>query len=218
VLRGVVRSAQGLPVANVYVRVEGAEGYATSSADGRFVLRALPTGQHTVDVRAMGFAPRRVPVRLARRDTARVELTLEAVPVLAGVRVDAKAPRVAEREFDQRRAAAAGAFLGPQELHRFRAGSLNAVFAHFSGLYVSGAPGGRFDVRMRNTLGFCQPNVYLDGTLATVGFLSTLSADELRAVEVYGRASAAPALPGARAPDRPCGSIYVWTRASWDRL
>src|SRR5688500_16690808 len=56
ILRGKVVNANGTPIANARVEVEGTTSRALTNADGTFSLSELPSGTQSVVARQMGFA------------------------------------------------------------------------------------------------------------------------------------------------------------------
>ena len=79
------------PATQAQVTIDGSSRRAISGPDGRYVLSAIPAGQWTVRVRAIGArsAPRQVTVLAG--DTARVDFVLERdVQLLAPIRADAQ--------------------------------------------------------------------------------------------------------------------------------
>ena len=87
----VVDSTTGEPRPGAIATIATTRQSATTAADGRFVLARVPSGAHTVDLRAIGArtASRRVTVR--GDDTVRLEIRLARDPqVLSAVRSEAE--------------------------------------------------------------------------------------------------------------------------------
>ncbi|MHB8416794.1 MAG: TonB-dependent receptor [Myxococcales bacterium] len=78
---GVVRGSAGEPVAGAAVMLDGVGGPAVLSTEtdpaGRFRLAPVAPGSYSLEVRAAGYAPLRLPLALAG-PVARLTLTLEA--------------------------------------------------------------------------------------------------------------------------------------------
>jgi hypothetical protein len=72
-----------------------------------------------------------------------------------------------------------------------------------------------YKIYLNATNGVCLANIYLDGFKSDTRVLSDLQKDQVAAVEIYLRASTAPAkyLPIGST----CGVILVWTKSSFKR-
>ncbi|HEX3157281.1 MAG TPA: carboxypeptidase regulatory-like domain-containing protein [Gemmatimonadaceae bacterium] len=77
-VRGVVRLADGRPLAGAQVSVQGTQVAASTERDGHFVLSDVPAGRRELRVRAIGFGPTAVAV-VVRPDTA-AELEIALAP------------------------------------------------------------------------------------------------------------------------------------------
>jgi iron complex outermembrane recepter protein len=75
-IRGTVRDSTGSPLANASLTVEGTTVKATSGSQGDFELRGVPTGQHTVRARLIGFVSGTAPVTVVAGQTVRQDFTL----------------------------------------------------------------------------------------------------------------------------------------------
>ena len=80
-IRGTVRDSTGSPLANASLTVEGTTVKATSGSQGDYELRGVPTGQHTVRARLIGFVSATAPVTVVAGQTARQDFTLARSPV-----------------------------------------------------------------------------------------------------------------------------------------
>jgi TonB-linked SusC/RagA family outer membrane protein len=76
----VLNAETRVPLPAATVLVTGTQFVATTTADGRFTIRDVPAGAYTLHARLLGFAPLEQPVAVVADDTARVTLTLRAVP------------------------------------------------------------------------------------------------------------------------------------------
>ena len=68
------------PLARARVQLRGDSLAVTTDLDGRFLLRGVPLGRHTVDIRRLGFAPQSQDVVVAANTTARL-ITVALAPV-----------------------------------------------------------------------------------------------------------------------------------------
>ena len=215
-LAGVVRNADGRPVAGATVALWGAQRSATTSERGTFLLDSLPGGSHTAEVRLIGYQPVRQVVQLAPGQTASVELELAArVVVLEEVRV--RGELVYGRslaEFERRRRMGPSQyFLGPQEIERRPLTPLTRLLQGLPGIWVV-CVGGECVVRMRGAPSLtnardCEPALWIDGYRDRIREWTFLWSDEIAAVEIYPRGSSVPSefYDGNR-----CGAVVVTTR------
>lgn len=81
----VVAEESGEPLPAVRVVAPGLDRYASTRADGRFVLGSVPAGRHVLTVSQIGFAPRSlvivVPERDAQGDTIHVEVAITRIAI-----------------------------------------------------------------------------------------------------------------------------------------
>jgi TonB-linked SusC/RagA family outer membrane protein len=69
-----------VPLQNAMVLITGTKLGASTNADGRFVIRNVPAGSHTVRVQLLGFSPVEQAVTVAAGQTATVDIALKEVP------------------------------------------------------------------------------------------------------------------------------------------
>ena len=85
-LRGQVRTAAGVPLDEVLVRLRADTGTVAESrslSSGQYSMPRLEPGEYTLDVRRIGFESRALPVRLGEDRTLRMDVVLSplAVPI-----------------------------------------------------------------------------------------------------------------------------------------
>lgn len=214
-LRGTVLGPDGRPRPGAVASVAGTGREATTGAAGTFLLDSLPSGTHGLDVRAVGFAPVRLAVDLARLRPATVTARLsERVNALATVTVLGKRSRTTRfmEEFAERkRRASGGTFLGPVDLERRNAVQVTDIFRTTPGIRVY--PGRGFGNVIRGR-GNCTPTVFLDGLPLFEGadeIDQIVSPSQIMAVEVYQALGTAPAQYSS-ANANGCGVVALWTR------
>jgi hypothetical protein len=123
-LSGSVRQdSGGRALSGVEVLLEGSPRQTTTDAAGRYVLGPLPSGNHVVLFRSVGFRPVRIRVRLAEGDTTRADAVMvrDGAQQLDPVEVKAlpSGPRGIGREaFEERRRMGFGKFIDSTELRR----------------------------------------------------------------------------------------------------
>ena len=87
-LTGVItRQSDGSALSGVQVSIVGT-GYVTvSGPDGRYTLSRLPTGQHTLQARLLGYRPVEQSVSVTSGGVATVNISMESAPIMLGVRL-----------------------------------------------------------------------------------------------------------------------------------
>ena len=201
---GTVHTSKGKPVANAEVGVPGTGLSMRTPENGVFSLGGLPAGTQSVEVRAIGFEPKRVAVDLTRDRLTTLDVILDRpVQTLDVVQVFGKSTS-SILAFERRRRAGWGRFLTPADIERRHAIRTTDLFQTMPGVRV--VPG-RFGqtVLVRG----CAPTVYLNGMRLgedAAGDLDLLAnPSEITAVEVYTAAGRPAEFWGS-----PCGSIVVW--------
>ena len=83
-LSGTVKARDGRPLQGARVSLWGSDAQSATGASGSFALSGLPAGTYALEVRAIGYAPKRVPVTLSSRlpNAVGVVLDQHAVPAL----------------------------------------------------------------------------------------------------------------------------------------
>ncbi len=226
-LRGRVTERGGRPVRNARVVLWGSGIEANTAADGSFTMTQLPLGSWTLEGRALGFVRSRQPVDISAGRGAEANISLDAVStVLDTVRVLGQriVPSADMRDFERRRKSGFGSFLDETDIERRHPLFASDLFRMIPGVTV--LPTGMFGhaILMRaRTLGissrdsisggseFCVPAYFIDGVRVFSDdgdvemFVSTA---EIRAIEIYSRASNVPAQFNAT---NGCGSIVIHT-------
>ena len=154
-IRGVItRATDGAPVPEALVTVDGSSHRASTAPDGRFVLKRLPAGSHTVRVRAVGYAPAEQAAELPNGGLVEIEIILQQVAVHLGEIVVEGASRVSETLLD---APAAIAVATPEAVRAAAtAGEMPRAFINMPGVDV--IQGDLGDVRV-NARGFMPSTV-----------------------------------------------------------
>ena len=225
-LTGIVRGRDGRLLDQAQVALFGFPVAVRTSSDGAYAIGAMPAGAQTIDVRAVGFAPRRLTVALRTGERRTLDVTLDrAAQTIASVNIVGRGMRLDNTGFDDRRRAGLGRYIGPEEIERRRVfdtsqllwsmpgtrvvwdGSENVV--KFTRPYGSGVGGGSFN-------NLCNPAVFVDGF--PVYDINDVRPYDVRGIEVYNDKSAAPAMYRAQSlkdsggTDTHCGVVLVWTK------
>lgn len=216
-VRGTVQTLDGRPLANAIVGLSATGLETRTDNAGRFLLAGTPTGTWTLDVRALGYAPRQQPMDLMPGDTVVQVVALVRAQVMDTVRVraDAVARTALGRTltaFEERRRQGLGRFLGPADLNAMLLFRFTDILRTMPGVRLESSVRGDRVITMRGMGGRCVPTVFFDrvriaGTEALDSFIPP---DFVAAVEVYQ-----PGFVPAEFQDifSGCGSIVVWTGA-----
>src|SRR6188472_733646 len=76
VIGQVVNAETKAPLADVVVLVTGTKLGNTTNADGRFVIRNVPAGAHTLRAQLLGYAPQEQSATVAEGATVTVDVAL----------------------------------------------------------------------------------------------------------------------------------------------
>jgi len=216
-LRGtVVREDGRRALAGALVGIVGGPE-VRAGPDGSWVLAGIPTGTRLLEVRAVGYYPRRIPVDIIA-DAAPVDVSLTTFrAMLDTVRVTASRYRLDAVGFDRRRRMGMGRFLDPEDLLRRNPFFTTDVFNMVAGVRVERVGlFGEKQLTMRAIgVGRCRPAVFVDGMwMMGVGadeIDSFVSPDDIAGIEVYSSTF----VPGEFQPEfNGCGSIVIWTKPS----
>jgi carboxypeptidase family protein/TonB-dependent receptor-like protein len=222
-LRGRVVGANGGPLTGARVSLWGTGLETLTGADGAFQLSELPGGTHTLEVRAVGFAPVQRPVDIVEGDGDATEVALANLAIMLDtVRVSAERIYTSRREadFEQRLRTGVGHVIQAKDIAKRQATSLTEILRTVPGVLIVPSRFASEDVLMRGGEailgpGTCRPDIYIDGSRVandpTFPINSLVLVNEIRAVEVYSRPASVPteyrSLSG-------CGAILLWTMGS----
>jgi hypothetical protein len=218
VLTGRVVGANGQPIVNARVEVEGTVSRVLTRENGEFTLTELPSGTQKVVARQLGYEPVEKPVELSARTPATVTIVMsKPAQVLATVRVEAEQDRGLERlGFNQRKRAMSGTFLTGDDVMKRGPNMLTDVFRTVPGLRV--VPAGMNEYKVENArstgLGANCVKFILDGASFEAVFPGDVDRMippyNVAAIEVY-QGSATPIqfqVAGASA----CATVVIWSK------
>jgi hypothetical protein len=218
---GTVRDSAGRPVRGARASVWGTAAEATAGADGTFTLGGLPAGTHTLEVRAIGYALRQLPVDLAAGRAAPVAVRLDRAPTLAPVTVFGTASPLAEF-LDRRLHNRAGRFITAEDLARRNVYDVSDALRGMAPLEVVRYRGFRTMLYGRKTIpdggkpgGMCPAKLILNGRPLPPGDDINLwvGPREVVGIEVYPDGAAAPLKFRQAEPDMDgCSIVVFWTR------
>lgn len=215
-VRGTVRTPDGQPFANAIARVLGSGSVVRTDSTGTFRINDATAGTQTVEVRAVGFEPRRLPVTLTPGVPLAVPFTidrsrvvLDTVRVMAGRKLP---PDVQGIERRWRRGL--GTILDGATVRERTSTQITSALWGIPGVRLGMRAGYGNVVYVRGNGGSeCIPPIYLDGFRFESNGISIdeiVPPSEVAAIEMYPRAMQRPAEftdLGA------CGVLVVWTRA-----
>jgi hypothetical protein len=218
-LAGVVRDSTGRLLRDASVTVSGVRGEWRTNADGRFLVRGIPSGTRVVSVHFVGFVASRRLANFGTRDSldlafsmSRVITRLNTVTIREREHFDAL-----KSELDQRRRAGFGYRADSLELARLP-GVMEAF--NFPGVHTSWSQGrwsiymtGVYSIPSRNGSGTslsCRPAIWLDGQVSDQDMIMELKKDEIALIEVFNSAARAPLQYGSSGGN--CGVVLVWRK------
>lgn len=208
VIRGRITDRESVGVANARIAVGTSDSaVAISDADGRFVTSSLPARSTDVVIRAIGFAPTRLPVTPLRSPVDLGDVVLAEAPYRLEARQIIGGPYAHERrEFEERRSVGLGFFITEEMLRHVPLVTPAVVLGLTPRVRVAGD-----QLRLRQGSGVCTPRFFIDGIDTGLLLMPREQSDLLqraRRVEIYTAAQAPPRFNDFDG----CGSIVVWTR------
>ncbi len=206
-LTGVVRGAEGRPVADAQVRIADAAAVTRTDSLGRFLLADLPPGTQLLEVRRIGYFAADQNVDLRNGQSSHRDVRLSRVVSLDSVRV--VAARLDVRDFELRSKGGLGHFLRASDIAKRGVADIASLVRQMPGFRVEGRG---LEARVYSTqasevrgLRACRANVVIDGNqFLEVGLLNP---DDVQAMEFYTTGMGA---PPQFASD--CGLILIWTK------
>lgn len=198
---------------DVLIFVDSTRHDVSVSSQGRFVLSNLGSGQHRVEIRAIGYRPHVLQVSLLDGQVLEREFAMfftgDKLPELA---VEARNSKLLPRfaDFERRRQNGMGAYITRDEIASRGYMKIGEAVRSVKGVRVNC---GEVDciVHMARAPTNCFPTYYVDGRLAR-SFAESTPMNDVQGIEVYRGAAEMPGeFTGAGAM---CGVIVIWTRAA----
>ena len=218
VLRGKVVNANGAPMANARVEVEGTMSRTLTNAEGTFTLTELPSGTQSVVARQLGFAPVSQAVQLSTREAASTTITMsQPVQMLDPVVVTAESDMGLDNVgFTTRKKAMSGYFLDAKEIMARGPNMLTDVFRTVPSLKV--VPVSPYDYAVEssrgNMLGGRCVKYWIDGGQYEAVFPGDVDRMippyEIAAIEVYNGSSVPIQFTSANSGN--CAVIVIWSK------
>jgi hypothetical protein len=212
-LTGTVRGPDGRPLQGAKVVVWGTGLTGEAGPNGTFGLTGLPSGTYSIEVRAIGFQPKRTAVNLSSARPAQVALVLDdRINQLESVVVrDRKADPDITGFADRKRRGGFGRYFDEDDIAQRNAFQVSDVLRTTPGMRVSPRGDGRgYSISGR---GNCTPTVFVDGMPVFDGATDLdqiVRPQELMGIEVYNGTAGIPPQFAAQAGG--CGAVVVWTK------
>jgi hypothetical protein len=227
-LAGTVRGPDGRLLDQAQVAVYGFPVSVRTNSDASYALTAMPAGSQTIEVRAVGFSPKRLTVALRTGERRTLDVTLDkAAQTLSSVNIVGRGTSMDRTGYESRRKAGIGQFITEEEIARRGVFDTEQVLSNVLGARViwngsenvvrftrpsgSGRSGGTFST-------LCAPAFWVDGIPMpppAPGFPEDVNTfvkpRDIRGIEVYTSPRQAP--PQYRRPDVECGVVMIWTKA-----
>jgi hypothetical protein len=222
-VRGFVRTLDGRPLVNAVVRVLGSGSQVRTTATGAFVIADAGSGTQSIEARAIGYSPYRLPVTLRETEPTSIVLRmvvqrvqLDTVRVVAGKQL---APEV--RAIERRMNSGVGTIMDAATVRERSTLFVTDAVRGMAGVTVTRAASGNGqEILMRRVGGtdgsFCVANIVVDGQRMPPSASVNASIDDyvnladIAAMEVYPRPNLVP--PEFLTIDNACGVVVVWTR------
>ncbi|HYC52361.1 MAG TPA: carboxypeptidase-like regulatory domain-containing protein [Gemmatimonadaceae bacterium] len=214
-VRGGVTSQQSIPLAGVRVGLAGRERSAETDSAGAFTFLNIPAGSHTIEVRALGYAPEQRRVDLVHGADTAIAVRMTSVKrVLDTIRVVGQ--RVFDRDgsgFLRRKRSGQGYFMDESVIARDGAGDLYGLMRRAPALHIEQQGFRRYLMMRDRSGGYCVPAVFLDGQRLMGEQVADLDLmvrpGDLRGVEVYRGFNSPGEFSNAL---NECGTVVMWTR------
>jgi Carboxypeptidase regulatory-like domain len=218
-VRGIVRTLDGRPIANAVVRVIGSGSQVRSTAAGAFSIADAGAGTQTVEARAIGYQPTRIPVSLRDGEPTSVimrlsiqRVQLDTVRVVAGRQI---APEV--RAIERRWQSGVGTVLDAKTVREKATLFVSDALRGINGVSVTQIGGFGQAVMMRSSFNGaeCLANIFVDGQLipksaGNVTLDDLARKEDVAAIEIYPRSNLIPAEFTNLSSG--CGVVALWTR------
>ena len=221
---GLVTDSMLAPLVAAQVTVLSSNVRVGTGPNGRFRITDVPSGEYVIIVRRAGFRPASTIVQVPAGDTLRLNYTLERTETsLAPAMIVEVRTSVRMLEFEARRRAGLGEFMGTDEIERRNTVYATDLMRRFASLNVSpsyGSGGGGmaeyYALSKREggsvTLSACPYTVIIDEMAMPTPFNLELlpSPKWIAGIEVYHGAATTP--PRYAGLNRGCGVILIWTK------
>ena len=211
-VQGTVQDAEGQPVSDAMITIDGVESSARSGADGRFRVAGVPTGTRMLSVRKVGILPYLAPIDVLTRGVAAYTVMVERGVTIEGVRITARRSVSRDRrEFEERARAGIGKVMDSTTIMQFP--RLQSALRQYPALQVATANNG-IDFTLLGRFGSggvrCRAYIYVDGVVESSAYLAVLPPENIAAMELFNSDALAPVR--FRPLGNSCAVLLVWTK------
>ena len=217
-LYGLVKDSLGHAIMGAEVRALENVFLARSDDSGRFHVAAMPAGARDVEVRRLGFAPKRTTIARSAGSADSVDVILRAMVLeLPGMTVQEQHDSLSHKvlaDFWARRSRGFGKFVTRDEIERKGSNRFVDIVRSVSGVSIQNSRG-RPDIRFRGAgpgsmFRDCPPQYWMDGIPLQNGSADEFTPDNVEAIELYAGPATTP--PQFNTRNQTCGTVVVWTR------
>lgn len=217
VLKGVVKTRNGQPVAGAQVTLVGTTTVVMTGDDGAYTLSGLPSGTHEAVVRKIGFAKASQIVHLTPREPTSMNVTVDQATVLGTVHIVGKMDDgLARIGFLARKQMKSGWYMTPEQIAEKNPNVMSDLLRMTSGINVITAGMGRF-LQSTSSAGSSQDgciNVFIDRArfdqYQPGDVDDAVPAADLGAIEYYSIPSSVPV--DFTVPGKTCATLVIWTK------
>jgi hypothetical protein len=214
-LAGEVKDSLGTPIPYATVFIPGGSATTTANDSGRFMLANIPPGSARFSIRRLGFAQLNFALEMPEDTTLIVAIRMHrTVARLRDVTIEETMTSVALNRLGvyERQRLGVGTFLLPADIKERAPSRVEELLYGIPGVTVFNT-NGRLVAYGKSKGAYCRLSVFVDGKRFPFRGKDELPipVNDLRAVEVYPRATEPPAQ--FHDPDNAlCGSIVFWTK------
>jgi hypothetical protein len=213
-----------MPIRNAQIAVVGMELTALTDAAGSFVLRGIPAGTRTIELRSIGYFPVTFTADFATNETRDTTLSISwRAQNLERVTVNAKEESnslMVLKGFETRRAQGMGKFITQRDVERHPASSLTDVLTGAGNLHIEyGTKVTPMPFLRGGRTGWCVPNYFIDNIRYEVDdkkskpysdLTDIVKPERIKGIEIYSSAGMIP-VQFDLTSSTGCGSIVIWT-------
>jgi hypothetical protein len=213
VLTGLILDPSGAPLPRARVSVAGDTAATLSDTEGKFILRNLRSGTHSIYVRRLGFQPAEVAVTLHSRSPTEVTVKLgQFVALLDTVMISSARVRALDRVgFTRRKQIGTGYYMTPDEISK-RANEDLVSLLSSAPMLRRANDGGKTVVAGRSRgFDFECVSYFVDGDPWIGGGIEDFfRSDDISAIEVYSSSFTPLQF---RRGTQDCETVVIWTKA-----